>query len=268
MRTLLRVLNEWSPTFYFSLTTEHEAKITRAEAAILDEFAPLSLERLKHTLGADGWEHQVLLKFGELFGSAPNTVLFSKPKNAQGVIPMYKHPDTDEFLARTWPDRVVEEFSPLSDSILTFSERQPLPVGEPVRDDTQHYLVMGRLLRAHSSLNEGEILHLTKAELIKEQMACEAEQANLLMTKERLLAEADRVLSGDFAPTTLKGRRAIPSGVKRTVWQRDGGQCVQCGLPEDLEFDHVIPWSLGGADSVENLQLLCRSCNGSKGARV
>lgn len=62
--------------------------------------------------------------------------------------------------------------------------------------------------------------------------------------------------------------RAIPQQVKIEVWQRDQGRCVQCGAQEYLEFDHIIPFSTGGATSVQNLQLLCRKCNISKRDRL
>lgn len=62
--------------------------------------------------------------------------------------------------------------------------------------------------------------------------------------------------------------RAVPQDVKARVWQRDGGRCQQCGDNRYLEFDHIIPWSQGGATSVENLQILCRKCNQQKGARI
>ncbi|MFE3955966.1 TerD family protein [Nocardia sp. NPDC059091] len=62
--------------------------------------------------------------------------------------------------------------------------------------------------------------------------------------------------------------RAIPQDVKSQVWQRDAGKCAECGSQEYLEFDHVIPWSRGGATSVDNLQILCRGCNLAKGARI
>ncbi|MFE3029245.1 TerD family protein [Nocardia tengchongensis] len=62
--------------------------------------------------------------------------------------------------------------------------------------------------------------------------------------------------------------RAIPQEMKSRVWQRDGGKCVECGAQEYLEFDHVIPWSRGGATSIDNLQILCRGCNLAKGARM
>ncbi|WP_336081073.1 TerD family protein [Nocardia sp. SSK8] len=62
--------------------------------------------------------------------------------------------------------------------------------------------------------------------------------------------------------------RSIPPNVKSEVWQRDGGQCCQCGDTHYLEFDHIIPLSRGGATSVGNLQILCRRCNLEKGARI
>ena len=37
---------------------------------------------------------------------------------------------------------------------------------------------------------------------------------------------------------------------------------------EYLEFDHIIPISLGGATSEDNLQILCRACNQKKSNRI
>ena len=70
-----------------------------------------------------------------------------------------------------------------------------------------------------------------------------------------------------IAPGQRDSRR-IPQAVKVAVYQRDGGKCVQCGRSEYLEYDHDIPWSLGGATSEDNLRLLCRRCNQEKGARL
>lgn len=62
-------------------------------------------------------------------------------------------------------------------------------------------------------------------------------------------------------------RSAISVIVKREVFDRDGGRCIQCGSTEHLEYDHRKPWIMGGSDEISNIQLLCRSCNRRKGPR-
>ena len=42
------------------------------------------------------------------------------------------------------------------------------------------------------------------------------------------------------------------------------GKCAHCGTPDNLEVDHITPWSLGGSDDETNLQALCESCNRKK----
>jgi len=58
--------------------------------------------------------------------------------------------------------------------------------------------------------------------------------------------------------------RHIPKNVKREVWRRDQGRCVDCGSNEKLEYDHIIPFSKGGSNTERNIQLLCESCNRKK----
>lgn len=63
-------------------------------------------------------------------------------------------------------------------------------------------------------------------------------------------------------------REPIPREVRLAVWQRDGGRCVECRSDFDLQYDHVIPFSMGGATTAENLQLMCATCNREKGAAL
>lgn len=63
-------------------------------------------------------------------------------------------------------------------------------------------------------------------------------------------------------------REPIPESIRSQVWRRDGGKCVECESTQNLQFDHIIPVSKGGATTVENLQILCRQCNLSKHAKI
>lgn len=62
--------------------------------------------------------------------------------------------------------------------------------------------------------------------------------------------------------------RRISQTVKNQVWNRDNGRCVECGSNEKLEFDHIIPFSKGGANTYRNIQLLCESCNRIKSNKI
>jgi hypothetical protein len=62
--------------------------------------------------------------------------------------------------------------------------------------------------------------------------------------------------------------RYLPKELKKEVWERDNGSCARCGRIVDLEFDHIIPFSMGGANSAGNLQLLCSRCNKKKSNKI
>ncbi len=74
------------------------------------------------------------------------------------------------------------------------------------------------------------------------------------------VAALEAIASRDHYPS----RKPISDTVKRAVWVRDQGRCVGCGSTTDLQFDHIIPYSKGGGDSEQNLQILCGTCNRSK----
>jgi 5-methylcytosine-specific restriction endonuclease McrA len=49
--------------------------------------------------------------------------------------------------------------------------------------------------------------------------------------------------------------------VQREVWTRDESKCSKCGSTHAVQEDHRIPEAVGGKFTVENIRLLCRSCN-------
>ena len=59
--------------------------------------------------------------------------------------------------------------------------------------------------------------------------------------------------------------RAISAGVRRRVWQRDGGRCSyadpqtgrRCNSTHLIEIDHIVPHALGGGADPGNLRLRC-----------
>lgn len=62
--------------------------------------------------------------------------------------------------------------------------------------------------------------------------------------------------------------RYIPKGVKLELIKRDGCQCSyvskdgrRCEEDTGLEVDHIMPFGIGGTNSVDNLRLLCPAHN-------
>lgn len=66
----------------------------------------------------------------------------------------------------------------------------------------------------------------------------------------------------------INPRRYIPTRIRRAVFDRDGHACITCRATEHLSLDHIYPYSLGGPDTIDNLQTMCQSCNSRKGAYV
>lgn len=100
----------------------------------------------------------------------------------------------------------------------------------------------------------------------------------VMLTEIEYMIQVLKVLiEPDFMPLELlqsadeeqtQQNRHIPKSVKFSVWQRDGGRCVECGTKELLEFDHIIPFSKGGSNTERNIQLLCEKCNRKKSATI
>ncbi len=56
-------------------------------------------------------------------------------------------------------------------------------------------------------------------------------------------------------------RFPIPKKTRATVMERDGYKCAFCGETRNLQIDHIMPVSTGGTNELNNLRVLCKSCN-------
>jgi hypothetical protein len=75
------------------------------------------------------------------------------------------------------------------------------------------------------------------------------------------------VLNGE---EKLLNIRAFNAKQKREAYEKSGGICPICLDDfdiEEMEADHITPWSEGGKTDSSNCQMLCKKCNREKGAK-
>lgn len=74
------------------------------------------------------------------------------------------------------------------------------------------------------------------------------------------------LLSGETEEKHLS-IRAFTDKQKSHVYEAQGGICNMCEesfTRQEMEADHITPWSQGGRTEIENCQMLCRPCNRKK----
>lgn len=68
-------------------------------------------------------------------------------------------------------------------------------------------------------------------------------------------------------------RNNLSSNTRYSILERAAFKCQCCGNKPNkdnditLHIDHIIPFSLGGKDTIDNFQVLCNKCNISKNNR-
>ena len=65
-----------------------------------------------------------------------------------------------------------------------------------------------------------------------------------------------------------KRSRHFSAEDKRAGMERANHSCEHCGATEHLCYDHELPFARGGASTLNNLQILCNTCNSSKCAKI
>ena len=61
--------------------------------------------------------------------------------------------------------------------------------------------------------------------------------------------------------------RAFSDSMKQKLYEKQQGICPMCKEQfalEQMEGDHIIPWSQGGKTTEDNGQMLCKNCNRTK----
>ena len=74
------------------------------------------------------------------------------------------------------------------------------------------------------------------------------------------------ILTGEEKLLSL---RTFGDDLKIAAYKKQNGHCAICGKPysyDEMDGDHIIPWSKGGKTVADNLQMLCKTCNLKKSA--
>lgn len=94
--------------------------------------------------------------------------------------------------------------------------------------------------------------------------------AKLEVEVSRLMADEDVTSKKGVYEYLLTGEerrlsiRAFDQRGARAAYERQKGMCPYCGEHfefEEMQADHIVPWSKGGRTVPENCQMLCRDCN-------
>lgn len=97
-----------------------------------------------------------------------------------------------------------------------------------------------------------------------------ADKVDKLMADEEITKKSgiyEYLLSGEEKFLSLRGFR---ESEKRTAYEKQKGVCAICNEKFDydqMQGDHIIPWSKGGKTEIGNCQMLCEKCNLEKKAK-
>ena len=148
--------------------------------------------------------------------------------------------------------RIVSAPEPMSSSLDVIPPPSRVRLTFTADEDFLRMVESLRSLRRHK-YPEGRLEDLLK-ESIAMWLAKLTPKARLIPTRQ--------------TPALRPRSRRIPAALKAAVWERDRGRCAfigpdgqRCDSKDFLQYDHIVPWSLGGPTTSDNLRLLCRPHN-------
>ncbi len=64
----------------------------------------------------------------------------------------------------------------------------------------------------------------------------------------------------------IRLRYPIPKKHRKIILEKYNHACALCGSTDGLQIDHIVAVVDGGTNDLDNLRVLCKACNTSKGA--
>ena len=197
-------------------------------------------------------------------------------KRALGV-----EPDVDDAeLLRDWKRRTSRLCKPCWE--LQYCPYGPVvedfPLLPPVRSSVEHHNEYLRSALRSGLLANDQPLDGHRRKTFR-RMVADYKADDYPETIPKVLIEASCRVFGHLCPvffvaeplTETKDRRSHSRAISREamlkVVRRDGQICQRCHEPvrdDEVEFDHMIPFSKGGRSTPENLRLVHRDCNRRK----
>jgi len=192
----------------------------------------------------------------------------------------YKSKDDDTKIIKDWKKRTSELCKPCWE--LKYCPYGPVvedfPLFPPIKKDAiEHNDYLKECLKKNK-LGDGEELDKSRKKWFEKEIEI-FNPNDYPESIPQILLEASCKVFGHICPVFVvaepltetkerrKHSRSIPREVMLKVVRRDGQICQKCNEPvfdDEVEFDHLIPFSKGGTSVAENLRLVHKNCNRRK----